>query len=193
VNFDKIIVDADVCIKLGKISSRNYIELVLPLLSDNLYIHQHVYNEIHWPQHATTQVNTLLKDGRILVVNDRLWDPLERALYTETVKRLSRIMVHPKRPTHHQGEIHSLAAAKTMGITIFFSDEKSLQVKVDRLLNTGIEENGIRCLSLRESICLFAKDELCGLTRSEAREIWAGCQLDIVEFDQGIWPPNDPL
>lgn len=73
MKFDKIIVDADVCIKLGKISSRNYIELVLPLLSDNLYIHQYVYNEIHWPQHATTQVNTLLKDGRILVVDLALY------------------------------------------------------------------------------------------------------------------------
>lgn len=46
--YSEVIVDADFCIKLGQSEKYRYLEMILPLLADSVYLHSTVDQEI-WP------------------------------------------------------------------------------------------------------------------------------------------------
>lgn len=188
MKLDGIILDADVCIKLGKITSGRFIELVIPLISDTIFIHPSVKDEVKWPEHAISQIDTMLRDGKIELLDDKLWNPFDSMVYSQTVEILKRTMVDPRKTDHHMGEVYSLAAAKTKGIDYLLSDEKKLQRKVDALLNTGIDKGNIRCITLVDVLNMFADGTLSGIDRETAKTIWLGCLEDTLEFDRIIWP-----
>ena len=44
--YEKIIVDADLCIKLGCSEKYRFLFEVLPLISEKIYMHEHAFKEV---------------------------------------------------------------------------------------------------------------------------------------------------
>lgn len=59
----KIIVDADICIKIGGSPKYRYLEVLLPSIADKVYMHKVVYDEIIIPACAKEQVDALIQGG----------------------------------------------------------------------------------------------------------------------------------
>ena len=95
-------------------------------------------------------------------------------------------MMNPNRPRKNQGEICSLAIAKTKSIPYFATDEKKLQPIIDKALNTGM--NDIICVRIEDVVQKIKSGELSAFKRKEAKVLWrlAGKRTDI--FDRNIWP-----
>lgn len=49
MKLERIIVDADFCIKIGASPKYRYLERILPELAETVYIHKKVYDEIIFP------------------------------------------------------------------------------------------------------------------------------------------------
>ena len=80
--FEEIIVDADFCIKLGKIEKYPLLQEVLILLAKKIYIHSYVLNEeILIPENARKQLDNLHVDKKIIIVNKTGLNPLEKLIY----------------------------------------------------------------------------------------------------------------
>jgi len=54
--YEKIIVDADLCIKLGSSEKYLFLKDVLPLLACNIYIHSQAFHEVLFPESARRQL-----------------------------------------------------------------------------------------------------------------------------------------
>ena len=52
---DKIIIDADLCIKMGGSNKYRYLYEVLPLVADEIYMHTYAYGELNMPSSAVNQ------------------------------------------------------------------------------------------------------------------------------------------
>lgn len=67
-----MIVDADLCIKIGTSARYCFLENLFPNIADKIYIHQIVYNEIMEPVCAKDQIDKLIANGimEIVEVND---------------------------------------------------------------------------------------------------------------------------
>lgn len=112
----EIIVDADFCIKVGASSKYRYLERLLMELADKVYIHKIVYDEIMVPACAKEQID-FLKEQRILeVVDEKILNSLEKAVYKGTYQSLASVMINPNNPRKNRGEICSLAMAKAKSI-----------------------------------------------------------------------------
>ena len=59
----RLIVDADFCIKIGSSSKYRYLEKLLPELSEAVYIHKIVYEELLYPLCVREQIDCLLEQG----------------------------------------------------------------------------------------------------------------------------------
>jgi predicted nucleic acid-binding protein len=188
VIFQEIIVDTDICLKIGKVEHQNFLELLVPFLAEKIYIHRYVYEEIVWPQEVKDQIHRLISKGTLLMIDQHALDPIESILYRQSVAKLEAIMIHPKFPLRHRGEIHSLAMAKARSIPIFATDEQKLQPKVDRILNTGIGGFNIQCVGIPEILKNFATKDQIDLSRDDAKAIWLSSGRNELSFNQVIWP-----
>jgi len=181
----KIIIDADLCIKIGKIEKFNLLIDILPLLAQSIYMHSHAYGEVLSPMSAHSQLVHLVTQGTITVVNETELEPRERAVYDMAYKELADVMIDPNRPNKNKGEVCSLAYAKVKGIPFFATDECDLQPIIDIKLNTGV--NDIRCLRIVD-IIYMAKNNVIDLSRKNAKLLWVISGKNKDDFAIDIWP-----
>lgn len=188
---EKIIVDADFCIKLGGSEKFPFLSAVLPLLAKNIVMHSHAFSEVMIPACAKRQLDELIDKGIVQIVNQSGLDPVSRAVYDMSYSLLERAMIDPRKPSKNKGEACSLAYAKATGIPIFATDEAHLQPIIDSQLNTGI--NDISCLRIRNVVELI-RDGQINLPRKYAKALWriAYNNEDVHNankiFDEQIWP-----
>jgi len=183
--YEKIIVDADLCIKLGSSEKYLFLKDVLPLLACNIYIHSQAFHEVLFPESARRQLEELISEEKVIVVNETELRPEERCIYDMTYKKLADVMTDPCRPNKNKGEVCSLAYAKVKAIPIFATDERDLQPIIDSQLNTGM--NDIHCLRIIDIINL-AQNGKINLSRKMAKAIWVISGKNKEDFDSEIWP-----
>lgn len=147
---DKIIIDADLCIKLGGSAKHRFLYDILPLISNEIYMHTHARGEVMMPPSAVSQLELLITEGKVVLVNESNLESMDRAVYDASYKKLEKVMIDPKRPNKNKGETCSLAYAKATGIPVFATDEMELQPIIDTQLNTGIDD--ITCLRIEDIV-----------------------------------------
>ena len=81
MKLERIIVDADFCIKIGASPKYRYLERILPELAETVYIHKKVYDEIIFPACAKEQIDVLRKQGVLEIIDENSLDPLEKVVY----------------------------------------------------------------------------------------------------------------
>lgn len=188
---DKIIVDADFCVKLGGSDKYHFLFEVLPLIATDIYMHTHAYGEVMYPSSAKKQLSDLIASRKVKPVDQSILLPADRAVYDMVYTQLERIMIDPRKPNKNKGEVCSLAFAKATGIPIFATDESSLQPIIDAQLNTGI--NDITCLRIKNVVEMI-RDGKIELSRKYAKALWriAYNNEDVQNaneiFDKEIWP-----
>ncbi len=187
---EQMIVDADLCIKLGASEKFPFLLDVLPMIAKRIYMHSHVLGEVLMPPSAHKQLTELVSQGKILIVNETELDPKERAVYDMVYQKLAAVMIDPRRPNKNKGETCSLAYAKVKSIPLFATDECDLQSIIDSELNTGI--NDIHCLRI-VAIIQMARNEEISLPRKHAKAIWVISGKNKVDFDSTIWPINSSV
>lgn len=182
---DKIIVDADLCIKLGGSSKYKYLYDILPLVANQIYMHTHAHSEVMMPSSAVSQLKDLISEGKVILVNEGNLDGTDRVVYDAAYKKLEKVMIDPKRPNKNKGEACSLAYAKAAGIPVFATDEINLQPIIDKQLNIGIDD--ITCIRIVD-IVKKAHDGEINVPRKICKALWiiAGKKKEL--FDQEIWP-----
>ncbi|MDO4276994.1 MAG: hypothetical protein Q4D16_25315 [Eubacteriales bacterium] len=182
---DKIIVDADLCIKLGGSNKYRYLYDVLPMISREIYMHTHAHGEVMIPACAVRQLQDLISEGKLILVNESGLDSKVRATYDAAYNNLAKVMANPMNPNKNKGEMCSLAYAKATGIPVFATDEKDLQPIIDKQLNTGMDD--ITCIRIVD-IIVKAKEGELALPRKIAKALWvvSGKRKEI--FDKEIWP-----
>lgn len=182
---DKIIIDADLCIKLGGSNKYRYLYDILPMVSKEIYMHTHAHGEVMMPTSAVNQLKDLIFEGKVILVNESGLDSKVRATYDAAYYNLAKVMVDPTRPNKNKGEMCSLAYAKATGIPVFATDEKDLQPIIDKQLNTGMDD--ITCIRIVDIITKAKAGEIV-LPRKIAKALWlvAGKRKEV--FDNEIWP-----
>ncbi|MBO4651692.1 MAG: hypothetical protein J5649_00005 [Lachnospiraceae bacterium] len=159
---DKMIIDADLCIKLGGSDRHRFLYDILPLMSRNIYMHTHAHSEVMMPSSAVRQLTALISERRVIIVNDTELKAQDRIVYNATYQKLARVMIDPVRPSKNKGEVCSLAYAKTTGIPFFATDERNLQPIIDTLLNTGKDD--ISCIRIIDIIHMARNRAYSGKT-----------------------------
>lgn len=182
---DKMIIDADLCIKLGGSSKHQFLYDVLPLISNQIYMHTHAYREVMMPSSAVSQLKLLINEGKVVLVNECNLNSADRAVYDASYKNLEKVMINPKRPNKNKGEVCSLAYAKVTGIPVFATDEMNLQPIIDTQLNTGIDD--IICLRIVD-IIKKAKNAEIDLPRKICKALWVISGKSKETFDNELWP-----
>lgn len=182
---EKIIVDADLCIKLGGSSKYKYLYDILPLIAEEIYMHTCAHGEVMIPPSAVSQLKDLISEGKVVLVNESGLDSQVRAIYDAAYHNLAKVMIDPTRPNKNKGEMCSLAYAKATRIPVFATDEKNLQPIIDKRLNTGMDD--ISCIRIVD-IITEARNGKIAVTRKVARALWliTGKQKEL--FDCKVWP-----
>ena len=132
---NKMIIDADLCIKLGGSNKYRYLHDILPLVANKIYMHTHAHGEVMMPLSAVSQLRELISEGKVELVNESGLDSKDRVVYDAAYRNLEKVMMDPHRPNKNQGETCSLAYAKATGIPVFATDEMNLQPIIDSQLN----------------------------------------------------------
>jgi hypothetical protein len=185
--FREIILDTDICIKLGCSEKYPYLKSIIPILGETVYIHRYVYeHEILDPKSAKDQIDDLLATDKLKIVDTSNFSDVETRLYQETIQHLNRFMGDKNNPRKNQGEVVSLAYAKVRSIPIFATDERNLQSIIDIALNTGLSD--IRCIRIIDIIKNIKAGSLPDLRRKDAKLLWRLSGKCIDEFDRKIWP-----
>ncbi|MDD7270853.1 MAG: hypothetical protein PUH25_03115 [Spirochaetales bacterium] len=188
---DKIIVDADFCLKLGGSEKYRFLFEILPLIAHEIYMHSHAFGEVRYPASASKQLSDLISKGKVRIVDQSTLSPADRAVYDMSFRALERVMINPIKPNKNRGEACSLAYAKATGIPIFATDEAHLQPIIDLVLNTGIDD--ITCLRIRNVVEMI-RDGKIDLSRKYAKALWriAYNNKNVTNandiFDREIWP-----
>lgn len=184
---DKMIVDADLCIKLGGSNKYRFLYDILPLVARKIYMHTHTHGEVIMPSSAVKQLQDLIVEEKIKLVNESDLDSKERVIYDAAYRNLERVMIDPHRPNKNKGEVCSLAYAKAKGIPVFATDEMNLQTIIDSQLNTGIDD--IFCIRIIDIIEKTRGGEM-DIPRKVCKALWviAGKKKEV--FDKDIWPQD---
>ena len=188
---EKIIVDADFCLKLGGSEKYRFLFEVLPLISCEIYMHRHAFGEVRYPASAKKKLSDLISIGKVKIVDQSILSSADKAIYDMSLKALERVMINPLKPSKNKGEVCSLAYAKATRIPIFATDEAHLQPIIDSQLNTGIDN--ITCLRIRNVVEMI-RDGMINLPRKYAKALWriAYNNEEITNandiFDREIWP-----
>ena len=95
---DRIIIDADLCIKLGNSEKYPFLREVLPLLAKDICIHACAYDEVKMPHCAVEQLLWLVENGKVKVVNETGLCPADRAVYEMSYCRLAAVMISHDKP-----------------------------------------------------------------------------------------------
>jgi predicted nucleic acid-binding protein len=181
----QIIIDADICIKVGGSPKYRYVEVLFPAIAEKIYMHKVVYDEIMMPACAKEQVDILIQKGILELIDEEQLSDIERNIYDATFVSLANVMINPKKPKKNAGEVSSLAMAKTKSITYFGTDEKDLQIIIDEKLNSGIDN--IYCIRIIDIIRMIRDGKLEGLKRKEAKALWRLSGKSTEWFDKDIW------
>lgn len=182
---DKMIVDADLCIKLGGSHKYRYLYDILPLAADTIYMHTHAHGEVMMPPSAVSQLRDLVSEGKVKLVSESGLDSRDRAIYDASYRALERVMIDPRRPNKNKGEVCSLAYAKAKGIPVFATDEMELQPIIDSQLNTGIDV--ITCIRIVDMIEMAHSGEI-DIPRKVCKALWLVSGKRKETFDEDIWP-----
>ena len=182
---EKMIVDADLCIKLGGSNKYRYLHDILPLVAKKIYMHTHAHGEVMMPPSAVNQLRELVSEGKVELVNENNLEKKDRVIYDAAYKNLEKVMIDPRRPNKNKGEACSLAYAKATGIPVFATDEMNLQPIIDLQLNTGIDD--VTCIRIVDIIEKAHSGEV-EISRKVCKALWvvAGKKKEV--FDQKIWP-----
>lgn len=182
---ERMIVDADLCIKLGGSNKYRYLYDILPLVSKTIYMHTQAHGEVLMPLSAVNQLKDLIVEGKVELVNESGLEAKERAVYDAAYRNLKRVMIDPHRPNKNKGEACLLAYAKATGIPVFATDEMNLQPIIDSQLNTGIDD--ITCIRIVDIIQKAHNGEI-DIPRKICKALWlvTGKKKEI--FDEKIWP-----
>lgn len=65
---DKIIIDADLCIKLGGHKKYTFLYDILPLVADKIYMHTHAHGEVLMPSPAVQQLSKLISENKVVLI-----------------------------------------------------------------------------------------------------------------------------
>lgn len=182
---DKIIVDADLCIKLGGSSKYRFLYDILPLISSKIYMHTHAHGEVMMPPSAVSQLKELVNEGKIEVVNESELDAKNRVIFDAAYHSLEGVMIDPNRPNKNKGEVCSLAYAKATGIPVFATDEMNLQPIIDSKLNTGMDD--ITCIRIVDIIEKAHTGEI-HVPRKLCKALWVITGKKKELFDNSVWP-----
>lgn len=182
---DRIIIDADLCIKLGNSEKYPFLREVLPLLAKDICIHACAYDEVKMPHCAVEQLLWLVENGKVKVVNETGLCPADRAVYEMSYCRLAAVMISHDKPNKNRGEACSLAYAKATGIMIFATDERNLQPIISSRLNIGI--NDIHCLRIIDIIGMAYNGDI-DIQRKTAKALWIIAGKKKEDFDKSVWP-----
>ena len=182
---DKMIVDADLCVKLGGSSKYKFLYDILPMVAKKIYMHTHAHGEVMMPSSAVSQLADLVMEGKVELVNESGLESQDRLVYDAAFQKLAGVMIDPHKPNKNKGEACSLAYAKATGIPVFATDEMNLQPIIDSQLNTGIDD--ITCIRIVDIIEKAHAGEI-GIPRKVCKALWivAGKRKEI--FDTDIWP-----
>lgn len=183
----KIIIDADICIKIGWIKNIPLIEMLIPAIAEKAYIHRYVYeNEILIPKNAKTQIDNLVNLGFVEILDEESLEVLDRKIYEDTKNILKWAMIGTKEKKKNWGEVLSLSMAKVLSIPYFMSDERELQGIIDRYLSTGSNDD-IKVMRVKDLIVWIKDNPKCGINRKIAKVLWVGVGKNKKEFDDFIW------
>lgn len=81
MKFEEVIIDADICIKLGRIEKIPILKNIVMNLAQKAYIHKYVYeDEVLTPETAKVQLNELINIGKLQVVDDSEFDNIDSGL-----------------------------------------------------------------------------------------------------------------
>ena len=182
---DRMIVDADLCIKLGGSSKYRYLSDILPLIADRIYMHTHAFGEVMVPPSAIGQLRELVSEGKVELVNESGLGSQDRIVYDAAYRNLERVMISPQKPNKNKGEVSSLAYAKAKGIPVFATDEMNVQPIIDAQLNVGMDD--IRCIRIVDIIDKAYRGEL-DIPGKICKALWivAGKRKEL--FDREVWP-----
>ena len=182
---EKMIIDADLCIKLGGSNKYRFLYEVLPLVSGKIYMHTWAHGEVMMPASAVNQLKSLVAEGKVELVNENNLNPMNRAIFDAAYHSLESVMIDPTRPNKNKGETCSLAYAKATGIPYFATDEMDLQPIIDSQLNTGM--NDISCIRIVD-IIQKAHDGDIDIPRKTCKALWVIANKKKEIFDTEIWP-----
>lgn len=186
MKLNSVIIDADFCIKIGASDRYHYLERVLMELADRVYIHEVVYREILSPVCAKKQLDCLKDQGIVVLLHEKELSPTELLVYQNTYQLLKGAMINPRNPRKNNGEVSSLAMAKTKSIPYFATDEKDLQPIINKHINNGIDD--VTCIRIKDIILKIKAGEISGFTRKEAKVLWRLSGKSTEIFDRDIWP-----
>ena len=99
---DKIIIDADLCIKMGGSNKYRYLYEVLPLVADEIYMHTYAYGEVMMPSSAVNQLRALVSEGKVCLVSESSLSCQVRATYDGAYYNMARVMLDPERPNKNR-------------------------------------------------------------------------------------------
>lgn len=89
MQINELILDADICMKLGRFEKPPFLEMALPKLTKKAYIHKYVYeDEILTPKSAKGQLDKLISAGVVQVLNEDNLSPDERKVFEATKNKL---------------------------------------------------------------------------------------------------------
>ena len=182
---DRMIIDADICIKLGGSDKYRFLYDIIPLVAKKIYMHTRAYSEVMIPSSAVSQLNDLVAEGKVELVNESGLDANNRVIFDAAYRNLERVMTDPRRPNKNKGETCSLAYAKATGIPVFATDEMDLQPIIDSQLNTGIDD--ITCVRIVD-IINRAHDGEIAIPRKVCKALWIIAGKNKQTFDQNVWP-----
>lgn len=191
---DRVIIDADVCINLSRYKKVNALDCVLENIAQDVFIHEYVLQEELLSSVCCSEIRGLIERGRIKSLSpDQDLSAAQKVNYDAICDLFADAMgcALSDGRCKHKGEVLSVAMAKTLGIHIFLSNERTLQKEIDDCLNTGLDD--IRVFRMCDIILWIKENPECGLSRKDAKYIWLlsfdKSKLDHykAEFDK-LWP-----
>jgi len=192
--FEKVIIDADVCINHARYGKVNALLCVLENIAQNVFVHEYVLQEELLSSACSLEIRRMVKQSRIKSLSpDKNLSASQKTNYLAACDLLADAMgcVLSEGRCKHKGEVLSIAIAKTLGIHIFLSNERVLQKEIDDCISTGLDD--IHVFRMRDIILWIKENQECGLSRKDARHIWLlsfdKSQIDQykTEFDK-LWP-----
>lgn len=187
MKYDKIILDTDICIKIGNYEKVKFLEMIIPKIAQKAYMHRYVYeNELLTPKNAKNQIDNLIKENIIEILDEKNLDVVDKFIYEDTKNTLKEYMIGTKEEGKNWGEVVSLSMAKTLSIPYFVSDEGKLQPIVNKYLNTGTEYD-ISVVRVEHIVIWIKENRDCDIGRKTAKALWRSCGKNISEFDEVIW------
>jgi hypothetical protein len=191
---EKVIIDADVCIHLARYGKVNALRCVLENIASHVFVHEYVLREELLSSSCSLEISRMVEENTVTLLSpDTDLPPLQKTNYDATCALLANALgcVLSEGHSRHKGEVLSIAIAKTLGIHIFISNERALQIEIDDCINTGMDD--IRVFRMKDIILWIRANPEYGLSRKDARYIWLlsfdKSRIDYykTEFDQ-LWP-----